>query len=225
MNCCRSTCAATAAHFDRQVAEDNLRRYKTKGLDKRAKRLIEALVKSGIDGASVLDVGSGIGMISVELLQRGAASATLADASPAYLEVARELAAEKSLAGRMQFVAGDFVETARSLPIADIVVMDRAVCCYPAWRPFLTAASERCRQRLAITYPRGRLDVKFVIGVENFRRQLAKNDFRAFVHPPREMQAALATTGLTRVHETGTLAWKIEVYSRLSAGRPGRDAV
>ena len=75
MDCCRGTCEATAAHFDRKVAEDNRRRYKTKGLDKRARRLVEALVKVGIEGASVLDVGSGIGMISIELLQRGAASA------------------------------------------------------------------------------------------------------------------------------------------------------
>jgi len=216
MDCCRGTCDATAAHFDRTVAEDNCRRYRTKGLDTRAGRLVEALVKAGIEGASVLDVGSGIGMISLELLQRGAASATLADASPAYLEVARELAAEKSLVGRMQFVAGDFVETARNLSSADVVVMDRAVCCYAAWRPFLKAASERCRHRLALTYPRNRPDVKVAIAIENFRRRLKKDDFRAFVHPPREMRAALEADGLARVHETGTLAWTIAIYSRRS---------
>jgi len=216
MDCCRGTCEATAAHFDRKIAEENRRRYRTQGLDKRARRLVEALVKSGIEGASVLDVGSGIGMISVELLQRGAASATLADASPAYLEVARELAIEKSLAGRMQFIAGDFVETARKLSSFDVVVMDRAVCCYAAWRPLLEAASQRCRQRLAMTYPRNRPDIKVAIGIENFRRRLKKDDFRAFVHPPREMRAVLEAGGLARVHETGTLAWKIALYSRRS---------
>ena len=216
MDCCRGTCEATAAHFDRKIAEDNRHRYRTKGLDTRARRLVEALVRSGIDGASVLDVGSGIGMISIELLQRGAASATLADASPSYLEVARELANEKSLAGRMQFVAGDFIETARHLSSFDVVVMDRAVCCYPAWRPFLKAASDRCRHRLAMTYPRNRPDVKVAIGVENFQRRLKKDDFRAFVHPPRQMRAALEAGGLAPIHETGTLAWKIALYSRRS---------
>jgi len=116
----------------------------------------------------------------------------------------------------MQFVAGDFVETARNLSSADVVVMDRAVCCYAAWRPFLQAASERCRHRLAMTYPRNRPDIKVAIGLENFQRRRKKDDFRAFVHPPREMRAALEAAGLTPVHETGTLAWKIAIYSRCS---------
>ena len=216
MNCCRGTCQATAAHFDKQVAEGDYRRYRSQGLDKRATRLVEALVTSGIEGLSVLDVGSGIGAVGLELLQRGAASATLADASPAYLEVAKELAAEKSVAGRVQFVAGDFVDTAGGIPTADVVVLDRAVCCYPAWRPLLTAASERCRQWLALTYPRNRPDVKLVLGLENLRRRLAKDAFRAFVHPPKEMHAALEATGLRRVHQTGTIAWKIDLYSKSS---------
>lgn len=214
MDCCPGACEATATHFDRKIAEDSYRRYKTKGLDKRARRLVEALVRSGIDGLTVLDVGSGIGMISIELLERGAASATLADASPSYLDVARQLAAETSLAGRMQFVAGDFVDTARSLPSVDLVVMDRVVCCYPAWHPFLVAASERCRHRLAMTYPRSRPDIRFAIGFENFQRRRRKDGFRAFVHPPREMAAALQATGFRRIHESGTLAWKIDLYSR-----------
>jgi magnesium-protoporphyrin O-methyltransferase len=116
----------------------------------------------------------------------------------------------------MQFVAGDFVETARNLSSADVVVMDRAVCCYAAWRPFLKAASERCRHRLALTYPRNRPDVKVAIAIENFRRRLKKDDFRAFVHRPREMRAALEADGLARVHETRTLAWTIAIYSRRS---------
>ena len=188
MDCCRAMCQATAAHFDRKVAEDDYRRYRTQGVDTRATRLVEVLVKSGIDGLSVLDVGSGIGMISIELLQQGAATATLADASPWYLEVAQEAATEKAVVGRMQFVVGDFVDTARNIPAFDVVVMDRSVCCYPAWRPLLMAASEHCRRRLALTYPRNRPDVKLVLGLENLRRRLVKDDFGlSFTHPRRCM--------------------------------------
>src|SRR5437870_8063081 len=39
---------------------------------------------------SLLDVGSGIGVIARELAAAGLASVTLADASPAYLELARD---------------------------------------------------------------------------------------------------------------------------------------
>ena len=41
---------------------------------------------------------------------------------------------------------------------ADIVVLDRVVCCYPAWSPLLAAAMSRGRVLLGLTYPRARAD-------------------------------------------------------------------
>ena len=104
MKCCSVNCGATARHFDADVAAGDRERYKSKGLDKRARRLVAAVARAGIDGASVLDVGSGLGLVSLELLSRGAAMATLADASPAYLQAAREEASERGIADRLQFV-------------------------------------------------------------------------------------------------------------------------
>jgi magnesium-protoporphyrin O-methyltransferase len=168
--------------------------------------------------------------VSFELLTRGAATATLSDASPAYLEAAREEAAERGMADRTRVALGDFVEIASHLVPADVVVLDRVVCCYPAWRPLLEAAAARCTRVLAITYPPGRPDVRAVIAFENARRRWFGDGFRAFVHPPPDMDRVLRESGLRRVTRARTLVWKIDIYVRdlepaRAASSPPRGAV
>ena len=202
MNCCAPTRRAIAGHFDAKVAQGDLRNYKAHGPDKRALRLIGALERLGVHGRTILDVGSGIGVISLELLKKGAASATLADASPSYLNAARAEGQALGLADRLDFVEGDFVSAAARLQTADFVVMDRSVCCYPDWHPLLVATPQHANQALALTYPRDRLAVRAMIGLENLRRRWRKDDFRAFVHPPEELEATLRASGLRRVERS-----------------------
>jgi SAM-dependent methyltransferase len=202
-------------HFDEAIAARDLARYGKKGLDKRARLLVAALLRSGAAGQSVLDVGSGAGSLSFELLKAGALRATLADASPAYLAAATLEATRLGLAERVDAVAGDFVETADRTPEADIVVLDRVVCCYPAGAPLLAAAMSRGRVLMGITYPRARPDVRLVIGFENLKRRLKGDAFRAFVHPPAAMRAALRAGGWRLLKRSGTFAWQIDLYARV----------
>jgi len=52
------------------------KRYRKRGLDKTARRMVEFLDQHGIEGASALNVGGGIGEIQLSsLLRRGAARA------------------------------------------------------------------------------------------------------------------------------------------------------
>lgn len=212
--CCGPHCSATAAHFGKASAEGDLKRYHTKGLDKRGRHLVQGLVRLGIKDASVLDIGAGVGTMTFELLKHGAASAILADASPAYLESARGEAERTGLQDRVRFEQGNFVETSAGIAAADVVVLDRAVCCYPDWNALLERAASRCRRLLGLTYPRNRPDVRLWIGFENFRRRLSKDDFRAFVHSPDEMHEALRASGLERVSRAHTLVWHVDVYER-----------
>jgi SAM-dependent methyltransferase len=202
-------------HFDQAIADRDLARYREKGLDRRARLLVEVLLRSGAAGRSVLDVGSGAGTLSFELLKAGALSATLADASPAYLAAAKLEATRLGVAERVEAVQGDFVETADRTPEADIVIMDRVVCCYPAWSPLLAAAMSRGRVLLGITYPRARPDVRLVIGFENLKRRLKGDAFRAFVHPPAAMRAALRAGGWRLLNRRGTFAWQVDLYARV----------
>lgn len=202
-------------HFDQAIADQDLARYRQHGLEKRAKLLIDALGLFGIAGRTVLDIGSGAGAVSFELLKAGASHATLAEASPAYLEAARTEAARTGLADRLDFILGDFVETVGEIAAADIVILDRVVCCYPAWSPLLAAAMSRSRALLGLVYPRARPDVRLVIAVENLRRRLKRDAFRAFVHPPAAMQADLRANHWRLVSRQGTFAWRVDLYGRV----------
>lgn len=80
----------------------------------------------------MLDVGAGIGALSFELLAAGAERVTAVDAAPAYLAAVREEAGRRNVSDRLNLVLGDFVSVAGEVMPADVVTIDRVVCCYPA---------------------------------------------------------------------------------------------
>jgi 16S rRNA G966 N2-methylase RsmD len=67
------------------------RRYRRRGPNRTQKRLIGFLAARGIDGASILEIGGGVGEIQVELLRRGASSVTNLEISTSYEQEARDL--------------------------------------------------------------------------------------------------------------------------------------
>src|SRR5437867_5786928 len=91
--------------------------------------LLEALVEAGLEGRTVLDVGCGIGDLSMAAIGRGAERATGIELSPKAIEVGTAIALERGLQDRMTFRAGDGSKV--DLPPADVVVLNRVVCCYP----------------------------------------------------------------------------------------------
>jgi 2-polyprenyl-3-methyl-5-hydroxy-6-metoxy-1,4-benzoquinol methylase len=216
MVCCTGYCAA-AAQFDSKVAERDLRRYRRRGADRTTRLMLEELRRWPLEGRHVLDVGGGIGVISRELAETRLASATMVEASPAYLEVARREVGPKYGPRPTQFVLGDFAVIAGTLPDADVVTLDRVVCCYPDSEALLGAAAARTRELLAFTYPRDRWYVRTMIALVNFWLRLTGKKFRAFVHSPEQMAAVLEASGLTPATQRGTLVWMLDLYHRGSA--------
>ena len=64
--------------------------------------MVEFLERRGIEGASVLEVGGGVGEIQIELLKRGAARAVNLELSPAYDAEASLLLQEAGLQDRAE---------------------------------------------------------------------------------------------------------------------------
>jgi hypothetical protein len=116
--------------------------------------------------------------------------------------------------GRLTLVQADFVAAADSIPGADVVAMDRVVCCYPAVTPLVEAALASSRRALALSYPRDAWHVRVVIRLQNLARATLGNPFRTFVHPAATLARLIERHGFRRVSRTGTFVWVVDVYVR-----------
>jgi hypothetical protein len=216
MVCCTGYCVAES-QFNHKVAKRDLRRYRRRGADATTRLLLAELRRRPLEGRHLLDVGGGIGVISGELSDARVASAVTVEASPAYLEVAQREVGPKYGSRPTQFVLGDFAVIAGTLPDADVVTLDRVVCCYPDPEALLGAAAAKTRQVLAFTYPRDRWYVRTMFAFGNFWLRLTGKKFRAFVHGPEQMAAVLEAAGLVRATQRKTLVWMLDLYQRSGA--------
>ena len=213
INCCAGTCGAIATQFDTARAEGDLRQYNANQLNPTTRLLRDAVVRAG-GGRTLLDVGAGIGAATLELLAAGFSTAITVDASPAFVAVARREVEARGLASRVTILEGDFASSAEALPAADVVVMDRVVCCYPEYAPLLEQALQHSDHLFGYAYPRDRWYVRLAMAWENACRALKRNPFRAFVHSASTMEAIIHAHGFVRASRTGTLAWCVDVYHR-----------
>ena len=135
--CCSNVGAAAERQFSEKRAAEDLAQYRTKGLGSTARLLLAGIAKAGQPHGRLLDVGSGIGALTFELLERGLTEATGVDLSSAYVAAASEEAARRGRTASVRFVHGDFVAIASQLVAADIVTLDRVICCYPEYERLL----------------------------------------------------------------------------------------
>ena len=200
--------------FDRRTAEGDRDRYRRNGPDRTTRLLLELVRPYVSVGSTVLDVGGGIGVIDHELLRAGAGHAVLADASPAYLEVARQEARRANLLDRLEFLDGDFVVRASEIDAADIVTLDRVVCCYPDAEALVATSAVRARRVYGLVLPRDRLLARLAVRLLNIGPWLRRSGYRAYVHPQDLVERLVEGAGLRRVAESGTIFWRVVVYER-----------
>jgi len=176
--------------------------------------MVEFLQQRGIEGATVLEVGGGVGEIQVELLRRGAARATNLELSPAYEAEAGELLRAAGLQGRAERRLHDIAVDPDGVPPADVVVLHRVVCCYPDYRRLLAAAGDHARLLLVFSYPPGHAGSRVLFAIQNLVFRLRRKQFRAFAHPPARMLAVLDERGLRRTFAHRGLVWRVAGLER-----------
>lgn len=212
MSCCQ--CRGADRLFSGWYVARELRSYRRKGPRATTRMLIEALVAEGVAGATLLDVGGGVGAIQHALLDSGAREATGAEAAAAYLEAAREEARRRGHAERVTYHQGDFVELADRLRPADIVTLDRVICCYHDVDSLVQRSVEKSRRLYGLVYPRDvwwtRLGNHFL----NFFLWISRNPFRVFVHPTHTVDAIIRSAGFERRFLRATPFWQVVVYAR-----------
>jgi magnesium-protoporphyrin O-methyltransferase len=123
-------------------------------------------------------------------------------------------AVRRGVAERVSWRTADFVAVAAELLQADVVTLDRVVCCYPEFDALLQHAADHAEVLLAMSYPRDRWFVRIALGAENLLRRVRGNAFRAFVHPPARMEALLVGAGFRRLTSSSTLMWQMDTYRR-----------
>lgn len=200
--------------FGEDEAKANLKDYRRRGPAKQTRLILEAIRSLGLKDAALLDVGGGIGTIHHELLTDVAKEATHVDASSAYLKIAAEEARRLGHADHVKFIHADFTDVADGLPQADVVTLDRVVCCYPDFRSLLKAASARSRTAIALTYPRETWYLRIGLRVINFFQRLMRDPFRVFLHPVGEMESLLKGEGFSRTSVRRLFVWEMALYRR-----------
>ena len=215
MTCCHR--CVSSRTFDSKVARRDLKRFRRRGPDKQTQCLLAAVGERTLPPEpTLLDIGGGVGAIHHILLERGYAAATHVDASEAYLAAAEDEARRLGHAERLRFLLAAFPAEAAAAPAADLVTLDRVVCCDPDYARMLGAAAERARRMLAFSYPRPRWLVRWFIRGENIVQWMLRQKFRAFVHPPAAMRAVLEDAGMRRTWSGGTWIWAVEVFERVA---------
>jgi magnesium-protoporphyrin O-methyltransferase len=212
VSCCQRE--GIERQFGRKTAQWELRRFRKRGPAKTTRLLIEALRREGVSGASILDVGGGVGAIYHELLSSGAQNAVHVDVSADYLTVAREEAERRGHADRVEFVRGDFVEVGAAQGDADVVTLDRVICCYPDMDRLVARSAERTRRLLGAVYPRESWWLRLALGGVNVVNRIRRCAFRTYLHPPAAIDASLRAHGLERRSLRRTIAWEVAVYSK-----------
>ncbi len=222
--CC---CQGFETMFGDKTARRDLERYRKKGPSKPTRRLLDALREEGVAGASVLDIGGGVGAIQHELLDAGAERAISVDASSAYLRAAKEEAARRGHGERVSYHEGDFVALADRIASADLVTLDRVICCYPDMASLVGRSAMRARRLYGIVLPRHVWWTRLGFRLMNAGLRLVRKEFRAYVHPTDAVDAVSREEGLTlRLRENVGPIWQVAVYARaqddrLPRGRAG----
>lgn len=210
-------CCSYDRQFNARHAEDDLRDYRRNGPTGLTKALIEALAAGGIEGRSVLEIGGGVGAVHHELLRAGADAAVDVDASRAYVSAAREESERQGHADRVEYRVGDFVALADVIEPADVVALDRVLCCYADMSSLVARSAALAKVRYGVVYPRYNWFGRVAIVLVNLGKRVSRSPFRTYLHRTTDVDAILVDHGLVRTLHRTTLIWQLAVYERPTA--------
>jgi magnesium-protoporphyrin O-methyltransferase len=189
--------------------------------------LLAALERRGLEGRTVIDIGCGVGDLMLALLARGASTGTGMDLGAEGIRRARDLAASRGLADRATFVVGD--GAVAPLAGADLVVLNRVVCCYADVDALIENATGAAQRMLAFTAPVDRGIAGAFNRVSTWcsnrwyaLRKEKYRGFRVFVHDLDAVERKIRSAGFERTHDDRVRGvWRLEIFARPQGGHAG----
>lgn len=200
--------------FNDEEARRDLLHYRANGPDPGTRRLLDGLIAEGVAGASLLDIGGGVGALQLELLKAGVATTVDVDASGSYLAVAAAEADELGWRDRTRYVHGDFTRVADEVEPADIVTLDRVVCCYPDARALIGLSAAKARRLYGLVHPVDRWWTRMLATLGNLGYRLFRNPYRMHVHRQALIDSLVLAEGLEPVSARDAWFWRTAIYRR-----------
>jgi predicted TPR repeat methyltransferase len=202
--------------FNEKEAENRLKSYRKDGPAKTTRILIEALKRlaQSLEGKTLLDIGGGVGAIGHELLRAGAERVIGVDASTAYLKAAQEEAVRQGHADRVSYHHANYVDFAPQVPPADIVTLDRVICCYHDVQALVGQSVAKASALYGLVYPRDTWWMRAAVNVANLYFRIVRNPFRVYVHHTQDVNRLVRDNGLQQRFYKTSGPWQVVVYAR-----------
>ena len=201
--------------FGGSTATKEAEAYRKAGRPKRIRTILNYLETRGIQGASIVDIGFGIGSTHLELLKLGAGQVIGFEIVEPYIRQAEKLAVESGFVTRVDYRLGDFTCDHSDIVSADIVILDRSVCCYPDMRGLVQPSADIAGRFYVLILPVENLVSRLVVCIANLVMWLRRTDFRVFIHPQTHIDRVLQKSGLHPIIQDRSGVWKAIIYERL----------
>ncbi|MDH5655465.1 MAG: class I SAM-dependent methyltransferase [Spirochaetia bacterium] len=208
---CRQ-CTGVKRLFDDKTAKKELKRYRKKGPSKTTRILLDFIIKENAETKTLLDIGGGVGAVQHGLFEAGISKSTDVDASISYLNAAKKLSEEKGSFDQSEFVEGDFTDETIQPEPADIVTLDRVICCYDEMEKLVGKSSSLAGKIYGVVYPRETWYVYAGHYLSKFLMFMICHPFRMYVHPHRDVDRIIQKNGFLRKYHGQSFFWRIDVY-------------
>jgi hypothetical protein len=196
--------------FGERFARRTAKRYRKRGLDGPAARLRDFLAARG--GRTALEIGGGVGALVAELVERAVENGTLVEVAPVYEPFAQQLFQEAGVS--VEFRLADLVSEPEAVGPADLVALNKVVCCTPDGPALVGVAAAHARIALAFSYPRERAAFRAIARLQNVAFRLSGRRFRVFVHPRAQLFQAAESQGLRLADEHEGFVWATAGFER-----------
>ena len=120
----------------------------------------------------------------------------------------------RSYENQIQVEMGDFTELHKGLPKADIVTLDKVICCYHDYKPLVELSLQKCKRLYAYTIPRNVWWVKAIHGVEVMIKSFKKNSLRTIIHPASDIEQKVISAGFKKIYQKFNREWLTVLYER-----------
>lgn len=214
MNCCYDQ---YSKKFDDKNAQQELRDYQKGNIKKSSRPLLDALGNLNVSGLTLIDIGGGIGVISLELLKRGVSHSTHIELSESYCKAFKQLCVDNNVTDKIYCIKGDYANLYEKVGVADIVCLDKVICCYANYTDLVLKSSKNANRFYAYVIPRDIWWVKLVDQLGALIKFIVRDPFHTFIHPHHEIERLVLSNGFTKRNELKNREWLTVLYEQTFA--------